>query len=205
MTEPLRRIGTVDVRYLQLVRDAGELLIARVFDTAAPAQPPVRVHATTLQLLQRLQLLPRPTLPALLTLFVWGLAHCSVAVRESRDAVPQLIWHYAYAEGLTLAWQLVLVAAGTTWINSDDDVTSALSVLACIPRAALIGLEQFDKQKWPEILDGRRKRRGGDKLEPVRVCHNPDTSQLGLKTEFMILHCSPSYSRMVCMCRVCFP
>lgn len=180
MTAPQPQIGKVDIRYLQLVRDAGELLIARAFDPDAHDCLRVTVHVTTMQLLKQLQQLPRPTLPALLTLFVWGIAHCIKAVHESSTDskiadLSKLMWHHSYAEGLSLSWKLVQVAAATTWVNSDNDVGTALSVLACIPRAALIGSEQFDKTSWATILERSRTRQGHraplDEVRAVKIHH----------------------------------
>lgn len=165
-SESLAVVGKTDIRHLQLFRDAGELLLNRTFDPSG-ASGTVTVHVTTMQLLLHLQQLPRPSLPALLTLFVWGVAHCFVALGEGKSRPLANLWHHGIAEGLLVAWSLVQHSVRTTWANQEDDVDAALSVLASIPRAALVKSEVFDNSIWPNIIKERRHRQGQEPLDEV--------------------------------------
>jgi len=84
-TDCCAEVGRVDIRYFQLFRDVGELLVCRVH--ARVPDTPVTVHVSTMLLLVHLGQLPRPSLPALIALLVWGLSKCAVATREVRQCV----------------------------------------------------------------------------------------------------------------------
>ena len=165
-TECLAEVGRVDIRFFQLFRDTGELLVNRAY--AVQPEEPVTVHLATMQLLVHLGLLPRPSLPALLTLFVWGLAKCAVAMRETKKRVPGNIWHTGVAEALTSAWRLFQKGP---FAGHQDETHVALSVLACLPRTILVQTEQFDAAVWDEVLEQRRMRQGDTMLDAVRTRH----------------------------------
>ena len=163
-TDCLAEVGRVDIRFFQLFRDAGELPVRRVY--AGTPQVPVKVHLTTMQLLAHLGVLPRPSLPALLALFVWGLARCAVAMRETKQRVPNNIWHIGVAEAITIAW---CIFHKGPFAEHEQETDTVLSVLACLPRTLLVQTEMFDGSVWDGILEKRQSRQGQAKLDAVRA------------------------------------
>lgn len=155
-------IGLVDVRYIQLAHDAGELLWSQCYNRGRAAGGTPGVHVVSALLLAMVCRLAEPTHAALLAVFVWAVAHCAygeLEVGASRGAgagrvLPEarrrLVWHRACAFAIQRAWTLHQRHRQVVEVTDVCD-EAFLSILAALPRAFLthIGVP-FHLAAWDE-------------------------------------------------------
>lgn len=169
-TKPDDPVGKVDVAYLQLARDAGELLFWRCFDDAplSVARKLPQIHVMSAVLLERVGLLSAPSLPGLLALFVWAAGHCAHAGMDRAKPRIHLPWHTAYARAVTQAWELLLCCEQHSWGGVvDGDRSMFLSVLAALPQALLLAAgEAFMPSMWDDRVLAARRRKGSQAMDP---------------------------------------
>lgn len=166
-----------DIRFLQLVRDTGELLVSQAWrrtnDTGF-VKP--HIHLATAVLLRRIGLAdPQPPTDAIrcmaqmLVLFVWALERCmhaDIVSRSSANAMPR---HKACALAVARAWELFFFCRRHGWADNAGVEEAYMSVLACLPRALLQHEELYDDATFAACLQGVkiRPRSAADANEPA--------------------------------------
>lgn len=166
-----------DIRFLQLVRDSGELLVSQAWrrsDDSGFVKP--SVHLATAVLLRGIGLAEvqppadtRRCMAQLLALFVWALTECMHADIVSRTPKYVKPRHKACAQAVARAWEFLFFCRRHGW--PDDAAVEAvyMSVLACLPRALLDADEPFDAEEFATCLQAVkiRPRSEADPHEPA--------------------------------------
>lgn len=157
---------TVDIRFLQVVRDAGELLLKQAWQQPVVAKP--TIHVTTALLLQHLGLAGSHAgtsaaditrMGQLLTLFVWAMTHCVHGeIKALRPELPHA-WHRSCATAVARGWELLHFCLRSSWRDADAASSGFMSVLACIPRHILEAAgEEFDSGLFDGFLQDTKIR-----------------------------------------------
>lgn len=161
----------VDVRHLQLARDAGEMLVCHAFThprcTCQRAVNRVpEVHTSTAQLLRHMGYLERPTpLPVLVMLYVTAMTE-AMLLRMAKRA-PAVRHHHSIALAVQLADQLCQAALERWGAGNSACHTAFYSSMAALPRVLLGEVEPFRRMIWEDASDAARHRQGKPKRQQV--------------------------------------
>lgn len=174
LTSYLGNVEFVDIRWLQLLHDVGEMLLCHRFEVTGCTCPRhVRrrpeIHESSAQLLMELQALQVPTLSALLMLYVIACTH-ALAPRERRRGRVTNLWHTAVAKAVSMAVGLRFHCMDRWGAASGTCAALYMSVLAALPSAILAKMgAPFEPDAWEEAMGAARTRQGSSTcLDEVR-------------------------------------
>lgn len=163
----------VDIRWMQLCRDAGEMLVCHAFCqgsctcSRAIRRTPV-IHNSSAQLMRKLGVLEAPALGTLLMMFVVGCAR-SLVPAEVRQGTSRAC-HASVARATCYGFR-VLHNSSCRWGESRDACAAAyMSTLAALPRAVLTYLgEPYQPADWAAAMDAAHEVWRGAPLNEVRT------------------------------------
>ena len=163
----------IDIRWMQLCRDAGEMLVCHAFClggctcSRAIRRSPV-IHNSSAQLMWRLGVLEAPELGALLMMFVVGCAR-SLVPAEVRQGTSRAC-HASVARATCYGFR-VLHNSSFRWGESRAVCAAAyMSTLAALPRAVLTFLgEPYQPADWAAAMDAAYEVWRGSPLNEVRT------------------------------------
>lgn len=164
----------VDIRWLQLLRDSGEMLLCHSFVMTGCMCPRhglrrPEIHNSSAQMLCERGVLHAPTLSALLMLYVLAGARV-LAPKQVQRGKSKKLWHTSVAEAVSLAVGLRGNCMDRWGGQSDTCSESYMSILAALPSAILGQMrEPFEPETWDKAMEAARTRQGSSRrLDNVR-------------------------------------
>lgn len=157
---------SVDVRFLQLTRDVGEMLLCHSF-TQRGCQCERRthrtplIHTTTAQLLRHLHALEDPSLTVLVMLFIVGLSKTMLLSRSARSLRAASPQHGCVASAMRMGYTMLQHSTQRWGLCSGRCRGMFLSTMAALPQSLLAYWgEAFQEDVWVKAYDACTTRQG---------------------------------------------
>lgn len=169
-------IEHVDVRWLQLLRDSGEMLLCHSF--TMPGCTCLRhkmrrpdIHDSSARVLRELGVLHALSLSAVLMMYVLACAHVFAPRETRRGKKDSKLWHVCVAKAVGMAVELRSKCRARWGGHNEVCAERFMSILAALPSAILGELrEPFEPETWATAMEAARTRQGSSKrLQKVCV------------------------------------